>query len=243
MAVDGVTAGYGGALILHDVSLEVAAGQFVALVGPNGAGKTTLLRAVTGRLPVRSGAVRLDGVRVDGLAPYRVAALGVATIPEGRRLFDELTVRENLELGAYRPAARRQAAATRAVCEDLFPVLRDKAARPAGSLSSGEQQMVALARGLMAQPRLLVLDDPFLGLAKPVIGRFCTVLRELTGARGVAVLAAGQHVRRLLGLADRAYFLDGGRVRVAGTGRALLDDPEVRARLLTLAPERPETPP
>ena len=241
LAVEGVSAGYGRALVLRGVSLEVEAGQLVALVGPNGAGKTTLLRAITGRLPLRSGAIRLGGVPVQGLAPYRIAALGVATIPEGRGLFDELTVRENLELGAYLPAARRDAAATRAVCESLFPVLRDKAAQPAGSLSGGEQQMVALARGLMARPRLLVLDDPFLGLAKPVIARFCAVLRELTGARGVAVLAASQHVRRLLRLADRAYLLDEGRVRAAGPGRALLADPEVRTRLLELAPERPET--
>lgn len=240
LAVDGVRAGYGGALVLRKVSLEVRPGEFVALLGPNGAGKTTLLRAITGRLPVRAGAVRLDGVRLDGLPPYRIAALGVATIPEGRRLFDELTIGENLELGAYLPAARREAAATRTFLEGLFPVLRDKRDLPAGLLSGGEQQMVALARGLMAQPRLLILDDPFLGLARPVIAHFCAALGELRAARAVAVLAAGQHVRRLLGLADRAYLLEEGRVLVDGPGAALLGDPEVRRTLLGIRPGRGE---
>jgi branched-chain amino acid transport system ATP-binding protein len=232
LAVDGVRAGYGGALVLREVSLEVRPGEFVALLGPNGAGKTTLLRAITGRLPVRTGAIRLDGARLDGVPPYRIAALGVATVPEGRRLFDELTIGENLELGAYLPAARREAAAARAFLEGLFPVLRDKRDLPAGVLSGGEQQMVALARGLMARPRLLILDDPFLGLARPVIARFCTALGELRAARAVAVLAAGQHVRRLLGLADRAYLLAEGRVAAEGPGPALLGDPEVRRTLL-----------
>jgi ABC-type branched-subunit amino acid transport system ATPase component len=232
LAVDGVRVGYGSAVVLREVSLEVRPGEFVALLGENGAGKTTLLRAITGRLPVRGGAIRLDAARLDGLPPYRIAALGVATVPEGRRLFDELTIGENLELGAYLPAARRQAAAARAALEGLFPVLRDKRDLPAGLLSGGEQQMVALARGLMAQPRLLILDDPFLGLARPVIARLCAALVELRAARAVAVLASGQHVRRLLGLADRGYLLAEGRVVVEGPGAVLLGDPAVRRALL-----------
>ena len=147
LRIEGVEAGYGEALVLRGVSLEVRAGEVVALLGPNGAGKTTLLRAVTGRLPLRAGAVHLDGASLAGLPPYRIAALGVTTIPEGRRLFDELTVAENLDLGAYLPAARREAAATRARLEALFPVLRERRHQPAGLLSGGEQQMVALARG------------------------------------------------------------------------------------------------
>ncbi len=243
LTVEAASAGYGGALVLREVSLEVRAAEFVALVGGNGAGKTTLLRAVTGRLPLRGGAIRLGGVRIDGLAPYRIAALGVATIPEGRGLFEELTVGENLELGAYLSAARREAAVTRALCEELFPLVRDKRDQRAGALSGGEQQMVALARGLMARPRLLLLDDPFLGLARAVIARFCAVLRELTGARGVAILAAGQHVRRLLALADRAYFLQQGRVLAEGPGPVLLQDPELRRTLLELAPSQPPSHP
>jgi branched-chain amino acid transport system ATP-binding protein len=234
LTVEGVTAGYDEALVLREVTLEVRAAEFVALVGPNGAGKTTLVRAITGRLPLRAGAIRLAGTRLDGLPPYRIAALGVATIPEGRRLFGDLTVAENLALGAHLPAARAQAAARRAFLEGLFPVLRDRRHDRASALSGGEQQMVALARGLMAHPRLLILDDPFLGLARAVIGHVSAILRELTVSDGVAVLAAGQHVRRLLGLAQRAYFLEGGRVGAEGAGRALLDDPRVRQTLLPI---------
>jgi branched-chain amino acid transport system ATP-binding protein len=236
LQIEGVEAGYGEALVLRGVSLEVGAGEVVALLGPNGAGKTTLLRAVTGRLPLRAGAIRLSGVSLAGLPPYRIAALGVATIPEGRRLFDELTVAENLDLGAYLPAARREAAATRARLEALFPVLRERRHQPAGLLSGGEQQMVALARGLMARPRLLVLDDPFLGLARAVIAAVCAALRALAADDQLGILAAGQHVRRLLGLADRAYLLDEGRVVVNGPAAALRDDARVRRTLLELAP-------
>jgi branched-chain amino acid transport system ATP-binding protein len=237
LEIAGVHAGYGEALILRGVSLEVRAGEMVALLGPNGAGKTTLLRAVTGRLPVRAGAIRLDGVSLDRLPPYRIAALGVATIPEGRRLFDELTVAENLDLGAYLPAARRGEAATRARLEELFPVLRERRHQPAGLLSGGEQQVVAVARGLVARPRLLVLDDPFLGLARPVIATVCAALRALAADRTLGVLAAGQHVRRLLGLADRAYLLDEGRVVAEGSAGAMREDARVRRALLEL--ERP----
>jgi branched-chain amino acid transport system ATP-binding protein len=236
LKIEGVEAGYGEALVLRGVTLEVGAGEVVALLGPNGAGKTTLLRAVTGRLPLRAGAIRLDGVSLAGLPPYRIAALGVATIPEGRRLFDELTVAENLDLGAYLPAARREAAATRARLEALFPVLRERRQQPAGLLSGGEQQMVALARGLMARPRLLVLDDPFLGLARAVIAAVCVALRALATDGQLGVLATGQHVRRLLSLADRAYLLDEGRVVVEGSAAALRDDGRVRRTLLELTP-------
>ncbi len=238
LAVEGVSAGYGAALILHEASLVVGAGEVVAIVGPNGAGKTTLLRAVTGRLPVRAGTVRVDGARVDGRPPYRIAALGVATVPEGRRLFDDLTVAENVELGAYRPAARAHAAATRARLEALFPLLRDRRDQPAGRLSGGEQQVVALARGLMGRPRLLVLDDPFLGLAGPAVTRVAAALRGQVAAEGTAVLAAGQHVRRLLAWADRAYVLAQGRVVAAGSGGEVLAGDVVR-RLLFDVPSDP----
>ncbi len=236
LSVEQVTAGYDAAIVLRGVSLEVRPGELVALVGPNGAGKTTLLRAIMGLTRIREGAIRLDGTRLDGLPPYRIAALGVSAIPEGRRLFGELSVRENLELGAYLPTARREAAATRALVERLFPPLRDRRDTPAAVLSGGEQQMVALARALMAHPRLLLLDDPFLGLAKPVIQSFCAALHELIETRGVTILAAGQHVRRLLRLAHRGYFLAEGRVVAEGPGTELLGDPRVRRTLLELAP-------
>jgi branched-chain amino acid transport system ATP-binding protein len=239
LGVEGVSAGYDGAVVLREVSLAVHPGEFVTLLGENGAGKTTLLRAITGLVAVRAGTIRLDGRRLDGLRPYRIASRGVAAVPEGRRLFGDLTVRENLELGAYLEAARREAAATLDFVERLFPVLRERRDRPAAELSGGEQQMAALGRALMARPRLLVLDDPFLGLAGPVIADVSAALREVIAARRVAILAAGQHVRRLLRLADRVYLLGEGRIVLEGRGDELLRNPHVRRTLLEWGPEPP----
>jgi branched-chain amino acid transport system ATP-binding protein len=232
LAVERVTAGYDAAVVLRDVSLEARPGEVVALVGGNGAGKTTLLRAIAGLTPIRAGAIRLDGARLDGLPPYRVAARGVALVPEGRRLFDELTVAEHLELGAWLPAARPAVAASTALVQRLFPALTDRWHTAAADLSGGEQQMVAIGRALVARPRLLVLDDPFLGLAAPVTAAVADVLRELAASRRATILAAGQHVRRLLRLADRGYLLEGGRVVAEAPGDRLLADPAVRRVLL-----------
>ena len=236
LTVDRVSAGYGAALVLQDVSLEVRLREIVAVVGPSGAGKTTLIRTITGLTPLAGGAIRLEGVRIDGLPPFRIAGLGVTLMPEGRRLFGDLSVDENLALGAYLPRARTVAAETRLFVERLFPLLRERRAARVEVLSGGEQQMVALGRSLMACPRLLVLDDPFLGLAKPAVVQLARTLRDLVAARDMAVLTAGQHVRRLLHLADRAYLLEAGRVAAAGTGAALLADERVRQALLELGP-------
>jgi branched-chain amino acid transport system ATP-binding protein len=235
LSVDSVDAGYDGLLVLRNCSFEVHAGEFVALVGPNGAGKSTLLRTIAGLLRPRSGAIRLDGERIERLQPYEIAARGIALIPEGRRLFGELTVRENLELGAFLPRAHSRRDETLRLIFHLFPVLREKQSAQASVLSGGEQQMLALARGLMGRPRLLCLDDPFLGLARPVISRFCEAIRSIT-AEGMTILAAGQHVRRLLRLAHRAYVLDEGRVILSGAGPALALDETVRRTLLELIP-------
>jgi branched-chain amino acid transport system ATP-binding protein len=226
-----VAAGYGPAAILHDVSLTVGPGEVVALLGPSGAGKTTLLRAVVGLVPVHAGSVRLGTARLDGLPPHRIAALGVAALPEGRRLFDELSVRENLAIGAYLPAARARAPGALARVERLFPVLAERRQARADALSGGEQQMLAVGRALMASARCLLLDDPLLGLAAPVRRRVAQALRALADAEGVAVLVAGQHVRTLAAIARRAYVLDAGRVVAEGAGPALLARPEVRALL------------
>ncbi len=235
--VEGVAAGYGEAVVLHDVSLAVRPGELVALLGSSGAGKTTLLRAIMGLLPIRAGQVRFGAARVDGLPPHRIAALGVAAMPEGRRLFDELSVGENLAIGAYLPAARRRAPEARALVERLFPVLATRRDAMVGQLSAGEQQMVALGRALMASPRCLVLDDPFLGLASQLRARLAPVLRELADGQGLAILAAGQHVRTLLRAAHRGYVLDAGRILVSGSGPALLEDPGVRRTLFDLGRE------
>jgi branched-chain amino acid transport system ATP-binding protein len=227
----GVAAGDGGTAILRDVSLTVGPGEVVALLGPSGAGKTTLLRTVAGLVPVLAGSVRLGPARLDGLPPHRVAVLGIATLPEGRRLFDELSVQENLAMGAYLPAARRRAPDALARVERLFPVLAERRHARADALSGGEQQMLAVGRALMASARCLLLDDPLLGLAAPVRRRVAEALRALGEAEGVAVLVAGQHVRTLAAIARRAYVLDAGRVVAEGGGSALLARPEIRALL------------
>lgn len=236
LEVERISVSYDDVQVLKEVSLQVHPGEFVALVGPNGAGKTTLMRTIMGLLHPRSGAIRLEGRRIDGLPPYEIAAAGVAAIPEGRHLFGEMTVQENLELGAYLPHARTQQAQTVALINRLFPVLSEKASEQAEHLSGGEQQMVAIARGLMSRPRVLLLDDPFLGLARNVIGRFCQALRVVTD-QGLTVLATGQHVRRLLRLAHRAYLLDEGRMILEGSGAELLESERVRHTLLEFTPQ------
>lgn len=235
LSVEDVQVGYDDLPVLKGCSIEVEAGEFVAVVGPNGAGKSTLLRAVAGLLPLSSGMIRLEGERIDKLPPYEIAARGVTLIPEGRRLFAELTVRENLELGAFLPRARARREETLGVVFLLFPALQEKQSAPASALSGGEQQMVVLARGLMGRPKLLCLDDPFLGLARPVINRFCQTIRSVA-AEGMTILAAGQHVRRLFRLAHRAYLLDEGRVILRGSGTELASDERVRRTLLDLIP-------
>ena len=237
LSVTDLCAGYGELTVLRGVSVEVRAGEFVALVGPNGAGKSTLLKALSGLVPVTAGKIALDDERIHGRPPYEIAARGLTLIPEGRRLFGPLSVRENLELGAFLPHARARQEETLRTIFRLFPVLQDKQRAPAAVLSGGEQQMLALARGLMARPRLLCLDDPFLGLHRAVTDRFCQAVHAIT-ADGITILAAGQHVRRLLRLATRAYLLDAGQVALAGKGAELLADDRLRRTLLELgAPE------
>jgi branched-chain amino acid transport system ATP-binding protein len=236
LSVEQIQAGYNDLLVLRNCSLEVRQGDFVALVGPNGAGKSTLLRAITGVLVPRSGTIRLGGERIAGLRPYEIAARGITLIPEGRRLFAPLTVRENLELGAFLPSAYSRREETLRLIFRVFPVLQQKQNAAAGVLSGGEQQMLALARGLMARPRLLCMDDPFLGLARRVTDSFCDAIRAIT-AEGMTILAAGQHVRRLLRLAHRAYLLEEGQVVLTGSGAELLRDERVRHTLLELIPE------
>ncbi len=236
LEVSEVYAGYGDLEVLRGLSLEVRAGEFVALVGPNGAGKSTVLKTLSGLLPVTGGVIKLGGEIVNGRPPYEIAARGLALIPEGRRLFGPLSVRENLELGAFLPGARARREDTLRTIFTLFPTLLEKQRAPAEVLSGGEQQMLALARGLMACPRLLCLDDPFLGLGRAVTDRFCQAVHAVT-AEGLTILAAGQHVRRLLRLATRAYLLDEGRVVLAGPGRELLADQRLRRTLLELDTE------
>jgi branched-chain amino acid transport system ATP-binding protein len=222
---------YGDAQALYQVSLTVQGGEIVAVVGPNGSGKSTLLRTIQGLHPARRGEIWLGGDRVDGLAAHEVVARGVTLIPEGRRLFLSMTVRENLEIGAYLAAARRRMAEALTGVHALFPVLRGKEKMQAGTLSGGEQQMLALGRGLMAQPTVLLLDDPFMGLAPRTIAGLCDTLRALAD-QGIGILIVGQHVRRILTLAGRAYLLEQGRITDHAPGTQLLTSLHLRQALL-----------
>ena len=224
-------AGYCEAQVLRGVSVHAAGGEIVALLGPNGAGKSTLLRVLSGLLRATRGSLLLDGLPIGHLPPWEIAARGLVMVPEGGRPFGPLSVRENLELGAFLPRAHARAAETIREVFALFPVLETRQRGRAENLSGGERQMLALGRGLMACPRVLCLDDPFLGLGREVANKVGDAIRAVA-ARGVAVLVAGQHVRRLLRLAHRGYLLDEGRVALEGSGPSLGDDPRLARALL-----------
>jgi branched-chain amino acid transport system ATP-binding protein len=225
--IDQLEAGYGPIRALDGVSLVVDEGELVAIIGANGAGKTTLLMAVSGVVPARKGEVRFAGRRITGLAPHEIVRLGIGHAPEGRRIFPRLTVRENLELGGF---AQDDAARVRRDIDDacgLFPVLAERMAQLGGTLSGGEQQMLALGRALVGRPRLLLLDEPSLGLAPLIVAKIFEVIAGLT-ARGIAVMLVEQNARAALKLAARGYVLETGRVTLTGSGPDLAADPRVR---------------
>ena len=231
LALEAVAAGYGDLLAVRSISLEVRHGECVALIGANGAGKTTTLRAIAGLLPLRAGRVLFEGRSLAGLDSYQIVALGLAHVPEGRQLFSSLTVRENLEMGARTPAAR---AARRGSMEEvltLFPRLAERERQVAGTLSGGEQQMLAIGRGLMARPRLLLLDEPSLGLA-PLAVRSILEIVETVNRRGTTILLVEQNVRRALGLCHRGYVVENGTVALAGSREELLRSDHVRQAYL-----------
>ncbi|HYR00389.1 MAG TPA: ABC transporter ATP-binding protein [Casimicrobiaceae bacterium] len=227
----GIDVGYGPARALTGVSLSVAAGELVCVVGPNGAGKSTLVNAIAGLLPIRGGTLSFDGVDLAALPPHRFIAAGIAVVPEGRRLFTRMTVRENLELGSLVPAARRRRARSLARMCELFPALAPRLDAPAGALSGGQQQMVAIARALMAHPRLLLLDEPSLGLSPLIVVEMFEIIRAIH-AEGVAILLVEQNVARALDVASRAFVLEEGRIVAEGERDALLADPRLRRAYL-----------
>jgi branched-chain amino acid transport system ATP-binding protein len=227
LEVAGLDAGYGRVQVLWDVDLDVGEGEVVALVGSNGAGKTTLLRAVSGMIAPTAGGVRLDGDSLVGRAPEEAARAGIAHVPEGRRLFAGLTVRENLRVGAY--ARGGQADIERAV--ELFPRLGQRLDQVAGSLSGGEQQMCAIARGLMADPKLIMIDELSLGLAPNLVEQILDRLASVTET-GTAVLLVEQDVDAALEVAARGYVLENGRIAAAGDAASLLENPRIREAYL-----------
>jgi branched-chain amino acid transport system ATP-binding protein len=233
LRVDGIEVGYGDLTAVGDVSLEVREGEAVALIGANGAGKTTTLRAVSGLLPLRRGRIEFEGQRLDGLTSAQIVARGIAHVPEGRQLFPTMTVLENLELGARTRAARARRAESLARVFDLFPRLRERRAQAAGTLSGGEQQMCAIGRGLMACPRLLMLDEPSLGLAPVMVKAIFEDLGRIN-AHGLTILLVEQNVLRSLHLAHRGYVLENGRVTRSGAGLELLASGYIKQAYLGL---------
>ncbi|MFI5375330.1 MAG: ABC transporter ATP-binding protein [Candidatus Rokuibacteriota bacterium] len=233
LTLEGVDAFYGDLQALHGVSLEVRAGELMALVGANAAGKTTTLRVISGTLPARVGRVLFEGQDLAAMPAHLRVAQGIVQVPEGRRLFPFMTVHENLLLGAHAPQARAQQEASLDYVLRLFPVLKDRATQLAGSLSGGEQQMCAIGRALMARPRLLMLDEPTLGIAPVLVQRIFETVAAIN-RDGVTVLLVEQNVRRALALAHRAVALENGRVVLAGPARELLVDERLKKAYLGL---------
>jgi len=225
LKVEGLVAGYGGITVLKGIDLEVRKGEAVALIGANGAGKSTTLRALSGLLRPRSGRIIFDGKDVAGLGAHRLARAGLAHVPEGRAILGRLSVQENLELGAF---GRRGAR----IAEDLariyerFPRLSDRRRQPAGTLSGGEQQMLAIGRALMARPKLLLLDEPSMGLAPIIVAQVFDLIQEIR-KDGTTLLLVEQNARQALRVADRAYVLETGRIVASGPAAALANDPQV----------------
>ncbi len=232
LRLDGVEAGYGDLTAISGVSLEVREGEAVALIGSNGAGKTTTLRTISGLLPLRAGRIEFEGARLDGLRSAEIVARGIAHVPEGRQLFPSLTVRDNLELGA-RTADRARRGDTLERVFTLFPRLRERERQLAGTLSGGEQQMCAIGRGLMARPRLLLLDEPSLGLAPVMVKLIFETLQHVNDT-GTTIMLVEQNVPRALQLSHRGYVLENGRLGLEGTRASLLASLHVKRAYLGL---------
>jgi branched-chain amino acid transport system ATP-binding protein len=231
LEIDALEAAYGDAIALWGVSLRVGERELVSVVGPNGSGKTTLINTIAGLLRPRAGRLRFGGEDLARLAPHEVSSAGIAVVPEGRRLFGRMSVEENLELGCYAPLARASRQDRMARVYEMFPALRERRRQAAGTLSGGQQQMVAIGRALMAGPRLLLLDEPSLGLAPAIVNVVFEMIRTLHGS-GTAVLLVEQNVAKAFELASRAYVLAEGRVVSSGTPADLAREPHIRSAYL-----------
>jgi branched-chain amino acid transport system ATP-binding protein len=227
LQLDGIDAGYGGFQALFGVSMKVDAGEVVAVIGSNGAGKTTLLRVISGLVGPTSGTMVMEGQDLLGTPAHRIVETGIAHVPESRRLFPRLSVRDNLRMGAYMPAARARFAEQLDYVYALFPRLEERESQLAGTLSGGEQQMCAIARALMSRPKLVLLDEPSMGLAPVIVAQVFDLVRRIR-SEGFTVLIVEQNVRQVLKVADRAYLLEVGRIKAAGTSAELAASDDIR---------------
>lgn len=232
LEIRGLEAGYGLVTVLRGVDLSVSAGRIVAVLGANGAGKTTLNMTISGLVKPRAGTITFDGQRIDGWSPPSIAAAGLVHVPEGRKIFPNLSVRENLDLGAYRRARGNRARNIDRVF-DTFPRLRERARQFAGTLSGGEQQMLAIGRGMMAEPRLLILDEPSLGLSPLLVEEMFALIRRLH-ADGLAIMLVEQNVAQSLDVADDAHVLENGAFAISGTADQVRADPHLQRTYLGL---------
>jgi branched-chain amino acid transport system ATP-binding protein len=231
--LDKIDVFYGEVQVLRQVSLSIKAGEVVSLLGSNGAGKTTTVNSISGVLPIAAGSIEFMGEDISQMAPHVRVEKGLIQIPEGRRIFPTLSVKENLEMGSFlkRPKASRRQSMDRVMT--LFPILRERTGQAGGTLSGGEQQMLAIARGLMSKPKLLILDEPSLGLAPLLVEEIFKVVQRIR-SEGVTILLVEQNVPQALAISDRAYVLEEGRVGLSGTGKELLQNPHIKKLYLGL---------
>ncbi len=233
LSLDGISAGYGSFQALFDVSLEVKAGETVAVIGPNGAGKTTLLRVISKLIDAAKGELQMEGRRLNDVPSHQVIDYGIAHVPENRRLFPKLSVEDNLKMGAFPSAARARYAERLEQVYALFPRMKERRRQFAGTLSGGEQQMCAIGRALMSGPKLLLLDEPSAGLAPVVVQSIFEVVRKMS-AEGYTVLIVEQNIRQVLKVASRAYLLETGRIKLSGASAELLESDEIKKAYLGL---------
>jgi branched-chain amino acid transport system ATP-binding protein len=232
LEVKNLKAGYGEIIILWDINLKVDKGTITAVLGSNGMGKTTLLKCITGLQKIISGDIILDGKNITHVPSYKRVELGLSLVPEGRRIFPEMSVYENLLMGAYTKEARKHVSESLEIAYSLFPILRERKNQLAGTLSGGEQQMLAIARGLMSRPKLLMLDEPSAGLAPKIVLQIMDLIQKLNKEYDITIMLVEQHVENALKIADLAYIIENGRITLSGNGKELLTNPKVKESYL-----------
>ena len=233
LTLNGVNAGYGGFQALFDISLEVKAGEAVAVIGPNGAGKTTLMRVISGLIPATKGEIRMEDTSLLDTPPHRIVDLGIAHVPENRRLFPRMTVEDNLKMGCYSPRFRPRFEERLEFVYELFPRMRERRDQWAGTLSGGEQQMCAIGRALMSDPKLLLMDEPSAGLAPVIVQQVFGLIRQIR-AGGLTVLIVEQNVKQVLAVVDRAYVIEAGTLRMQGTAGELMASADIQRAYMGL---------